>query len=67
VYWWNTVFNISLTVLVQAVVIWKVDLSSVSHVLFLNAASASASLLVCITCGIYGFWRGPQKMPGVHS
>jgi len=62
VYWWNTVFNISLTVLVQAIVIWKVDLSSVSHVLFLNVASATASLLVCISCGVYGFWRGPQKM-----
>jgi hypothetical protein len=62
VYWWNTAANISLTVLVQAIVIWKFDLSSVSHVLILNVASGLASLLVCISCGVYGFWRGPQKM-----
>lgn len=67
VYWWNTVFNISLTLLVQAIVIWKFDLSSVSHVLILNVASATASLLICITCTIYGFWRGPQKMDAVHT
>jgi hypothetical protein len=67
VYWWNTVANISLTVLVEAVIIWKVDLSTVSHVLILNIASSTASLLVCISCGVYGFWRGPQKMEGVGA
>jgi hypothetical protein len=67
VYWWNTVANITLTVLVEAVVIWKVDLSTVSHVLILNIATSTASLLVCISCGVYGFWRGPQKMAGVAA
>lgn len=62
VYWWNTAANICLILLVQAIFIWKVDLSSVSHVLILNVVSATTTLLVYIACGVYGFWRGPQKM-----
>lgn len=62
VYWWNNIANITLTVLVQAIFIWKFDLSTVRNVLTLNIASATVSLLVCISCGVYGFWRGPQQM-----
>ena len=62
VYWWNNIANITLTMLVQAIFIWKFDLSTVRNVLVLNLASATVSLLVCVSCGIYGFWRGPQRM-----
>jgi hypothetical protein len=62
VYWWNNIANIVLTLLVQALFIWKFDLSTVRNVLTLNIASATVSLLVCISCGVYGFWRGPQQL-----
>jgi len=62
VYWWNNIANITLTLLVQAFFIWKFDLSTVRNVLVLNVASATVSLLVCVSCGVYGFWRGPQRM-----
>ena len=67
VYWWYTATNISLLVLVQAVFIWKLDLSSVSNVLILNIASAATTLLVSIARGVYGFWRGPQKIYGSEA
>lgn len=62
VYWWNNFAIIVLTLLVQAVFVWKVDLSTIKNVLILNVASVTVSTLVAICCGIYGFWRGPQKM-----
>jgi hypothetical protein len=62
VYWWNNFAIIALTLLVQAVFILKLDLSTVRNVLILNIASGSASLVVSIACGIYGFVRGPQKL-----
>jgi O-antigen/teichoic acid export membrane protein len=62
VYWWNNLSNIVLTLAVQAVLIWKLDLSTVRSVLYLNIASALVALVVVIACGAYGFWYGPQKM-----
>jgi hypothetical protein len=62
VYWWYSVIHITLTLLVQALMIWKFDLSIVRNVLYLNIASAMVSMLVTIIVGVYGFWRGPQKM-----
>jgi hypothetical protein len=62
VYWWNNVANVVLILLVQVAFIWRLDMSTVRHVLILNIFTAAASLLVNIACGIYGFWRGPQKM-----
>ncbi len=65
VYWWNNLFNIILTLVVQAALVWKFDLSTVRSVLYLSLASALVSLIVAITCGVYGFWKGPQKMEAV--
>ncbi len=62
VYWWNNLSNIVLTLVVQAVFLWKFDLSTVHGVLIMNIASAVAALVIVIACGIYGFWRGPQKL-----
>ena len=62
VYWWNNLFNIVLTLAVQAAILWKFDLSTVRSVLYLNLASAMVSMVVAVSCGVYGFWRGPQKM-----
>jgi hypothetical protein len=62
VYWWVGTSNIVFTVAVEAVFIWKVDLSSVRGVLILNLAVAVAALLVVVAGGVYGFWRGPQKI-----
>jgi len=50
---------------VQAVLVWKLDLSTVRSVLYLNIASALVSLLIACACGVYGFLRGPQKMEAV--
>ena len=65
VYWWNNIANIALTFGVEVAFIWKFDLSTVRNVLILNIALAIVSLILYIACGLYGFWRGPQKM--VHS
>jgi hypothetical protein len=62
VYWWNNLSNIVFTLAVQAVFLWKFDLSTVRNVLLLSIASAMVSLTIAIACGIYGFIRGPQKI-----
>jgi hypothetical protein len=62
IYWWNNVSNIVCTLLVQAAFLWKFDLSTVRSVLIFNVASAVVSLLIAISCGVYGFWRGPRKL-----
>ena len=67
VYWWNNLFNIVLTLAVQAAVLWKLDLSTVRNVLYLNLATAMVSVVVVVSCGVYGFWRGPQKMEAVPA
>jgi hypothetical protein len=62
VYWWNNLSNIVLILLIQAVFVWKWDLSTVRNVLTVNIVTSVASLLITIACGIYGFWRGPQRV-----
>jgi O-antigen/teichoic acid export membrane protein len=64
VYWWNNWLIVILTLLVQAVFLWKSDLSTVRNVLIFNIASALASLVACIVCGFYGFLKGPRKVEG---
>ena len=60
VYWWNVIFSISLTILVQVLFILKADMSTVRGVLWLNLATNLASLAVNISSGVYGFLRGPR-------
>ena len=64
VYWWNSVITIVLTVAVQVLFIWRVDLSTVRAVLLLNLATAGVGLLVNLLTGIYGFMCGPRKVTG---
>ena len=60
VYWWSNIAIIVLTVSVQALFLWKADLSSVRTVLVLNACTWLVTLLVTVSCGIYGFIGGPR-------
>jgi len=62
VYWWVTIANISLNLAVEVLFIWKVDLSSMRNVLILNITSAVVSLMLIVSCGVYGFWRGGQQI-----
>lgn len=57
--------TIVLTVAVQALFIWKMDLSTVRAVLILNLATVGVGLLVNALTGIYGFIRGPRKTAGL--
>lgn len=67
VYWWNSIATIASTVAVQAFFIWKVDLSSMRSVLFLNLIIALTGMLVNISTGIYGFIRGPRGTDSVAT
>ena len=62
VYWWNGISIICLTVLVEALFIWKVDLSSLTGVLTMSLATAGVWLVVTVMTGIYGFIHGPREM-----
>ena len=62
VYWWSNLTNIILTILVQVGLILNLDLSTVRNVLLFQIATAGVGLCINSLCGIYGFWRGPQKM-----
>lgn len=62
IYWWTTVANIALVVLVEIFFILQYDLSSVRNVLKMNIATGLASVLVTVACGVYGFWRGPRSI-----
>jgi hypothetical protein len=62
IYWWNNLSNIILTLILEAVAIWKFDLSTVRSVLYLNIAGPILTLLITIAVGVYGFNYGPQKL-----
>jgi len=61
VYWWNGMMTIVLTLLVQVVFIWKVDLSTVRAVLILSLATTVAGLFVNILTGVHGFTQGSRE------
>jgi hypothetical protein len=68
VYWWNVVFSILLTLVIQVLFFIRVDVSIVRNVLMLNLAMNLASLFVNILAGAYGFLKGPrqtEEKPGV--
>jgi len=60
VYWWSNIAIIILTVSVQALFLWKADLGSVRTVLVFNICTCLVTLLVTVSCGIYGFISGPR-------
>ncbi len=61
VYWWNNTARIVATILVLAIFIWKVDLSSARGTLMLSVATTAAAVAITILTGIYGFARGPRE------
>jgi O-antigen/teichoic acid export membrane protein len=67
VYWWINATHIALTLAVQAAMIWKFDLSTVRSVLYFHIVSAIVTLLLTISVGVYGFWRGPQTMEHITA
>jgi len=60
VYWWNSAAVIILTLAVQTVFIWRVNLSTVRSVLLLGLATVTVNLIVYAFTGLYGFVRGPR-------
>ena len=67
VYWSNGIATIVLVLAVQIFFIWKVDLSSVANVLYMNVASALVVLLINALTGVYGFIFGPRKNPNLSA
>ena len=61
VYWWSSAAAIVLTVAVEAIYIWKEDLSTVRGVLLLSLAVVGINFLINFLTGIYGFMWGPRK------
>jgi O-antigen/teichoic acid export membrane protein len=62
VYWWNNLLTVAVTISVQALYLWKFDLSTVRAVLYFNMSTATTFFFICIFCGIYGFTRGPRQL-----
>jgi O-antigen/teichoic acid export membrane protein len=67
VYWWSNVAQIALTLIVQAILIWRMDLSTVRNVLLFNIISGIVTMLVTAAVGVYGFTRGPQKLEHIPA
>jgi O-antigen/teichoic acid export membrane protein len=64
VYWWNGFAIITLTLAVQALFIWRGNLSTVRAVLTMNLVVAITGVIVNASTGIYGFLCGArQKSP----
>src|SRR6185437_2401348 len=61
VYWGNNLSTIAGTLTVQAVFLWRSDLSTVRGVLILNIATAIVEMLSIGSGAIYGFWHGPKQ------
>lgn len=54
-----------LTLLVQAVFIWKVDLSTVKAVLWFGVASSLPTFIIGILTAFYGLARGGRRIVGI--
>jgi hypothetical protein len=66
VYWWNVGLSIGLTLVVQALFIAKIDMSTVRGVLWLTIATNVASLFINVLSGAYGFIKGPRETEEKH-
>jgi O-antigen/teichoic acid export membrane protein len=67
VYWWNSFFIVTLTLVIQILFIWKADLSTIRGVLYMNLCTTGAMFVVMIATGIYGFIFGPRKIAETHA
>lgn len=62
VYWWSNLAIIVLTISVQALFLWKADLSSVTSVLIFNICSNLVTFVMTMLSGVYGFIAGPRRV-----
>jgi O-antigen/teichoic acid export membrane protein len=62
VYWWTSISTIVLTIAVQVVCIWKLDLSTIRGVQTMNLWMWSGILAITVFTGIYGFTFGPRRI-----
>ncbi len=53
------------TLIVQAIFIWKVDMSTVRNVLWFNIATLLPTFLTGILVAFYGFARGGRRVAGI--
>jgi hypothetical protein len=53
------------TLIVQAIFIWKVDLSTVKAVLWFNIATITPTFIIGILAAFYGFARGGRRVAGI--
>jgi len=60
VYWWNGMAVIVFTLAIEALFIWKFDLSTVYGVLLLNLVTVAGALAVNLLTGVFGFIQGPR-------
>ena len=67
VYYWDNVARTLLTLIVQALFIWKADLSSVRAVLWFGIASGLPSLLIQPLVALYGYTHGPRRIAGLDG
>lgn len=62
VYWGSNFASITVPLLLQAFFLWKVDLSTVSGVLWLSISTAIGGVCIHIGSALYGFLRGPREL-----
>jgi hypothetical protein len=67
VYYWDSISKNVVTLAVQAIFIWKVDMSSVRNVLWFGVISGLPSLINQTLVAIYGFNRGPRALAGIDD
>lgn len=65
VYYSFVISNNVLTFLVEALLIWKMDLSTVRGVLLFNIFASLPSLALAVATALYGFARGGRKIIGI--
>ena len=53
------------TLIVQAIFIWKMDLSTVKAVLWFNIVTISPTFIIGILAAFYGFARGGRRVAGI--
>jgi hypothetical protein len=67
VYYWDNMARNILTLIVQALFIWKADLSDVRTVLIFGIVSGLPSLVLQIVVAFYGCAHGPRRIPGLDD
>jgi hypothetical protein len=67
VYHWDNMTRNILTLIVQALFIWKADLSDVRTVLVFGIVTGLPSLVLQTVVTFYGFARGPRRIVGLDD